>query len=76
MSRALTIDELAARVPLPKGCAGGHRYIARLLAEEIERGNVIVADGGFALSPTANADYGDDLRDIALGLQVDRQVAA
>ena len=50
MSRALTIDELAARVPLPKGCAGGHRYIARLLAEEIERGNVIVADGGFALS--------------------------
>ena len=65
MSGSLTIDELAARVPLPRGCAAGHRFVARLIAEEVERGNVVLADGGFALSPTANAAWGDALRDIA-----------
>jgi hypothetical protein len=76
VSRSLTIDELAARVPLPRGCVGGRRFVARLVAEELERGTVMLTDGGFALSAIANAEWGDDLRNIGSGLQIARREAA
>lgn len=76
MRHAASLDAIAAAIPGTRGAAGGKRLARRLLAEEMERGHVVVAGGGYRLSGAAEQLYGAALRDMGAGLQVGREVAA
>lgn len=48
--RTLTAGEVAARIPLPRGCRGGTAFVERLFREDTERGLVERVDGGWRIT--------------------------